>query len=183
MSSGFTRAAARWGLGLALLVGATSSACTDEQDEAPTSQLDTRLETHAVLPGQPSAEGLAYVQAMADAHRQADRSSSHEAQLEILHAALELEPPARDGTAELLHYELVARTAELHLARDQHQQALDLLAPRLEPTRSLPIDRAAARCLVNLGDAAAALGDHGLAMSSYARALEMLTLLLEEVES
>ncbi|HVH98484.1 MAG TPA: hypothetical protein VM869_07235, partial [Enhygromyxa sp.] len=62
------------------------------------------------------------------------------------------------------------------------ERALALLEPQLATSVSLPIDRASARCLVSLGDAAAQTGDHALAMGSYARALELLSLLLEEVE-
>lgn len=159
-------------------------ACTPETDDPRgDTALDTRLETHAVLPSEPSAAGLAYVQAIADAHRQADRSSEPHAALEFLTSALERTPPAGDGTAELLHYELLARTAELLLTQDDPERALQLLAPHLAPERSLPIDRASARCLVALGDAATQTGDHAQAMGSYARALELLTLLLEEVET
>jgi hypothetical protein len=53
----------------------------------------------------------------------------------------------------------------------------------MDPAISLPIDRASGRGLIALGDAAAQTGDHRLAMGSYARALELLSLLLEEVES
>ncbi|KIG17448.1 hypothetical protein DB30_03149 [Enhygromyxa salina] len=169
---------------LVLLGVITIAACGGPSDSDPHDPpaLDTRLETHAVLPGQPSAAGLEYVQAIAQAHSQADRSE-HQAALKILMTALERTPPAGDGTAELLHYELLARTSELMLTERDPERALRLLGPHLAPERSLPIDRGSARCLVALGDAAAQTGDHALAMSSYARALELLTLLLEEVET
>lgn len=167
-------------LAVALSLGV--SACSGEP-EAPRASVDTRLATHLPLDGQPTAEGLAYVQAIAAAHQQADRSSDPAAALNILVAAVERTPPAGDGTAERLHYELLARTAELMLAQGDEVRAHELLAPRLDPERSLPLDRATARCLVALGDAAARNGDQALAMGSYARALEVLTLLLEEVES
>jgi hypothetical protein len=155
-------------------------ACTDEPEPASAS-VDTRLETHVPLDGEPTAAGLAYVQAVAAAHQQADRDPANA--VAILLAAGERTPPANDGAAERLHYELLARTAELLLAQGDDIRALKLLAPRLQPEVSLPVDRATARCLVALGDAAARGGDQALAMGSYARALEVLTLLLEEVES
>jgi hypothetical protein len=155
--------------------------CSGEP-EAPPASVDTRLTTHVPLDGEPTQAGLDYVQAVAGAHMAADRSAAADA-LEILLAAVERTPPADDGTAERLHYELLARTAELLLAQGDDIQAYKLLAPHLSPERSLPLDRATARCLVALGDAAARNGDQALAMGSYARALEVLTLLLEEVES
>ena len=161
---------------LALLAGAACESSAPA--EAP---LDTRLVTHAVVVGAPSSAGLAYVEAVADAHEQAD--ADPERSLEPLLAALEPEPPANDGSAELLHYELLARATELLLARGESERVLELLEDRLSPSTSLPIDRASARCLVALGDAGAHTGDLALAMGSYARALDMLTLLLEEVES
>jgi hypothetical protein len=165
-------------LAAALALGV--SACTDEPEPASTS-VDTRLETHVPLDGEPTAAGLAYVQAVASAHQQADRDPANA--VAILLAASERTLPPGDGVAERLHYELLARTAELLLAQGDDIQTLKLLAPRLDPEVSLPVDRATARCLVALGDAAARGGDHSLAMGSYARALEVLTLLLEEVES
>jgi hypothetical protein len=167
------------GLSLAtgLLLGV---ACTDEPEDAPRS-VDTRLETHVPLDSEPTVAGLAYVQAIAHAHQQADADPANAAA--ILLAAIERPPPAGDGPAERLHYELLARTSELLLAQGQDIKVLKLLAPRLDPEISLPVDRGTARCLVALGDAAAQSGDHALAMGSYARALEVLTLLLEEVES
>lgn len=172
----------RLGLALSLALSLSASAC--DRAEAPpaqTSSVDTRLETHAVLPGSPSAAGLAYLEAVAEAHARADAASG-DAAIAILAAAAEREPVAGDGTAELVHYELLARTAEAMLANGEAERALALLAARLGPETSLPIDRAAARGLVALGDAAAQTGDLALAMGSYARALDMLTLLLEEVE-
>lgn len=176
MRTGFRRVVILLAAGLTLGV----VACTDEPEAAPKS-VDTRLETHVPLDGEPTVAGLAYVQAIANAHQQADADPSHA--LAILLAAVERTPPVGDGPAERLHYELLARTAELLLAQGEDIRALKLLAPRLDPENSLPVDRATARCLVALGDAAAQGGDHALAMGSYARALEVLTLLLEEVES
>lgn len=167
-------------------LGLTLAACGDDRSEPleqPREQpLDTRLETHAVLDGKPSAAGLIYVQGVAHAHKQADDIADPGERIAVLLAALEQQPPANDGTGELLHYELLARAAELMLEVGDAEAVLALLEPRLETSVSLPIDRASARCLVALGDAAAQTGDHALAMGSYARALEMLSLLLEEVE-
>jgi hypothetical protein len=165
---------------LALMLGFGGSGCADEP---PRGQVDARIETHAVLSGEPTPAGLAYVQAVVEAHRAADALGEPAAQIDRLLLAVEREPPAADGTAELLHYELLARTAELMLETGDAERALRLLAPRLDPATSLPISRASARCVVALGDAAARTGDHTLAMGSYARALELLSLLLEEVES
>ena len=164
---------------LGLLV---APACATDEAEAE-SPIDARLEHHRVELGRATPAGLAYVQAVAEAHDQADRASSEDDALAILRAAVERTPPSGDGAAELLHYELLARTAELALARGDSEAALALLEPRLDSARSLPVDRASARCLVALGDAANHTGDLALAMGSYARALDMLALLLEEAES
>jgi hypothetical protein len=171
---------------LACLLLLTSAACSEDSSKRE-QPLDTRLKTHAVLDGKASAEGLAYVQAIVEAHQQADALTDRQARIDRLLLALELEPPSSggtvvDGTAELLRYELLARTAELMLEGGEAERALALLEPQLATSVSLPLDRAAARCLIGLGDAAAQTGDHALAMSSYARALELLSLLLEEVE-
>lgn len=167
---------------LVVALGLFGSACTDAGEPAGERALDTRLEAHAVLASKPTAEGHRYVQAVAEAHREADRLE-RSAAIERLLAALEQQPPPDDGAAELLHYDLLARTAELMLEASAAERALALLEPHMDPATSLPIDRAAARGLIALGDAAAQTGDHRLAMGSYARALEMLSLLLEEVES
>ncbi|MFV8749578.1 hypothetical protein ACNOYE_03380 [Nannocystaceae bacterium ST9] len=159
------------------------SACSGEGDEPRESTLDTRLETHAVLAGQPTAEGLAYLEHAIAAHREADAIVDPLARAERLIAALELAVPERDGVAEIAALELSARASEALLEAGADERVLALLGPRLPSSRSLPIDRASARCLVALGDAAARTGDHALAMGSYARALEMLSLLLEEVDS
>jgi hypothetical protein len=175
-------------LALSLCLGLLGSGCGEageagEADGAQPRALDTRLEAHAVIAGKPSAEGLDYLRAVAQAHREADARPDRGAQIERLLLTLEREPPLADGAAEQLHHELLARVTELMLDEGQAERALALLEPRMSPGISLPIDRASGRCLVALGDAAAQTGDHALAMSSYARALELLSLLLEEVES
>jgi len=58
--------------GLIAVLGLGMLAC-GEPNEAPRERkLDIRLETHAVLPGQPSAAGLAYLDQVLAAHREAD---------------------------------------------------------------------------------------------------------------
>ena len=169
-----------WPRALVCVLALLCSACNeDSKRERP---LDTRLEAHAVLAGKATSEGLAYVQAVVDAHQQADALVERQARIDRLLLALELELPPNDGTAEQLRYELLARTAELMLEGGEAERALALLEPQLATSVSLPIDRASARCLIGLGDAAVQTGDHALAMGSYARALELLSLLLEEVE-
>jgi hypothetical protein len=168
---------------LAVLLVLGTLACTDEGEPSRESKLDTQLVTHAVVEGQPSAAGLAYLDHVVTAHREADAISDPLARAERLLVALELAIPERDGVAEIAALELAARAGESLLAAEADERVLALLGPMLPTERSLPIDRASARCLVALGDAAARTGDHALAMGSYARALEMLSLLLEEVDS
>jgi hypothetical protein len=169
------------------LLGLGTLACSEgEGDPAGRSELDTRLVAHAVVEGRPSAAGLAYLEQVVAAHRDADAIADPLARAERLLAALELPIPEGDGTAEIAALELAARAAEALLeakSAEADARVVALLGPLLPTERSLPIDRASARCLVALGDAAARTGDHGSAMGSYARALEMLSLLLEEVDS
>lgn len=165
------------GLGL---VGLGSACGEGEGDETGGRKLDTRLVTHALVVGSPSAAGLAYLDHALAAHREADALDDPLARAERLITALDQAPPRGDGAAELAELELAARASESLLAAGADARAIALLEPRLATARSLPIDRASARCLVALGDAAARSGDHTLAMGSYARALDMLTLLMEE---
>lgn len=164
------------------LLGLSTLACTPEDEDLPR-PLDTRLVTHAVVEGQPSEAGLAYLEQVVAAHREADAIADPLARAERLIAALELAVPEGDGVAEIAALELAARAGESLLAAEADDRVFALLDPMLQTERSLPIDRASARCLVALGDAAARSGDHSVAMGSYARALEMLSLLLEEVDS
>lgn len=175
----------RWTRMALLMLGLSTLACEGERerDEARASKLDTRLVSHAVLDAQPSAAGLAYLEQVVAAHREADAIAEPLARAEPLITALDLSVPERDGMAEIAALELAARASESLLAGEADTRVLALLGPMLPTERSLPIDRASARCLVALGDAAARTGDHALAMGSYARALEMLSLLLEEVDS
>ena len=166
--------------GLLAVLGLGMLAC-GEPNEAPRERkLDIRLETHAVLPGQPSAAGLAYLDQVLAAHREADAIAEPLARADRLIAALELPIPERDGAAEIAAIGLAARASEALLEAHADARVIALLGPIVPTERSLVIDRASARCLVALGDAAARSGDHVLAMGSYARALDMLTLLLEE---
>src|SRR5690606_33638445 len=61
-------------LAVALLVG-TAAGCTAGESTRERAAVDTRLDTHAVIEGEPSEAGLRYVQAIAEAHRTADRLS------------------------------------------------------------------------------------------------------------
>ncbi len=168
---------------LVLTLGGLGLWACDNDASEPASRIDTRLETHSLLPGAPSEQGLAYIEAAANAHREADAIRDPEARAERLLIPLEAQRPADDGIAELAELELIARAAESLLEAGQHARVRELLEARVASDRSLPIDRSSARCLIALGDAAAKDGDHALAMGSYARALEMLSLLMEEIES
>ncbi|NVB40039.1 hypothetical protein G6O69_19495 [Pseudenhygromyxa sp. WMMC2535] len=176
------RVSARGLLAVALSC-AVLGGCAEEGSVSSEPELDLRLETHALLPGEPSEAGLAYVEAVAAAHGRADAIADAQARAAVLSAALELEAPAGDGTAELLEVQLAARLGETLIEAGEAERALELLERYFAPERSLPLDRVSARGLVAMGDAAARSGDHARAMSAYARALEVLSLLLEEVES
>lgn len=174
------------GLGLLLVLG--SLAC-DPSDDAATSGPrrvpDATLRTHAVAPGTPTAEGLAYLRAMAQAHEQADAAHG-EARVDRLRQGLALPVPAGLPEAEILRLDLAARLGEELLAASPGPTGAiatrDLLAPMLAVERSLPLDRATARALVVLGDAAAKTGDDALAAGSYARSIEVMSLLRQELE-
>jgi hypothetical protein len=104
--------------------------------------------------------------------------------LAILEAALELALPPGDGTAEVLQLGLLARWGtEVGIDRGGNERARDRLATALDPDRSLPLDTETAHALIVLGDVAAATGDDALAVGSYARALRLLSMLREELES
>jgi len=101
----------------------------------------------------------------------------------VLRDALALPVPGGLPEAEPLRLELAARLCET-LAEQPGgvPVALDLLAPMLDPERSLPVDRSSARALVVLGDLAARSGDDALAAGSYARAIRVMSLLRQELE-
>jgi hypothetical protein len=176
------------GLVLVLGLGLGPLACDPGGDAAtsgPRRGPDATLRTHAVAPSHPTAEGLAYLRAVARAHEQADAAQG-EARVEHLRQGLALPVPAGLGEAEILRLDLAARLGEELLAASPGSSgavaARELLAPMLAVDRSLPLDRAAARALVVLGDAAARTGDDALAAGSYARSIEVMSLLRQELE-
>lgn len=143
---------------------------------------DPTLRTHIVEPSEPTPEGLVYVRAMAEAHARADGLEG-EGRQQVLRAALGQPVPAGLAEAEILRLDVAARLGE-ELMRDPQgaRAARELLAPMLRVERSLPLDRATARALVVLGDAAVQTGDDALAAGSYARSIEMMSLLRQELE-
>jgi hypothetical protein len=142
---------------------------------------DARLVTHVLLPGTPTAEGLAFVRAVADVHVRADASTDASERATILRAGLDLPVPPNVGEAEILRLELASRLGETLLAAGRAAEVRALLADMLDPEQSLPVDRAAAHALVVLGDAALEDGDDALAAGSYARALRIMSMLREEL--
>lgn len=163
-----------------------SAACDPSDDGqspgASRSAPDATLRTHAVAPSTPTAEGLAYLRAVADAHGRADALHA-EARVRALRAGLALPVPADLAEAEVVRLDLAARLGEQLMATPHGARtARDLLSPMLGVQRSLPLDRATARALVVLGDAAANTGDDALAAGSYARSIEVMSLLRQELE-
>ena len=143
---------------------------------------DATLRTHAVEPSTPTPEGLVYLRSLADLHADADANTG-EVRRKILRRGLSLPVPAGLAEAEIMRLDLAARLGEELLA-DPHgaRAARELLQPMLTVERSLPLDRATARALVVLGDAAVKTGDDALAAGSYARSIEMMSLLRQELE-
>jgi hypothetical protein len=150
---------------------------------------DATLRTHVVAPSTPTAEGLAYLRAMADVHERADGVQG-EPRVQALRQGLALPVPAGLAEAEIVRLDLAARLAEELMAGapsraaapEGARAARDLLIPLLAVERSLPLDRATARALVVLGDAAAKTGDDALAAGSYARSIEIMSSLRQELE-
>ena len=176
MRAGFCR--------LALLGVLASVACCDDAEPAPVTaaEPDATLRTHEVQPSTPTAEGLAYVESVAAAHRRADGLEGRP-RTQALQAALAVPVPADLPEAEVLRLELATRLAELSMEQPGGAAvARDLLQPMLSVQRSLPLDRSTARALVVLGDAAAKTGDDALAAGSYARSIRMLSILRQELE-
>jgi len=181
------------GLGLLLVLGPLACDPSDDAgDRAAPRGPDATLRTHAVEPSTPTAEGLAYLRAVADAHDRADAAQG-EGRVRHLRQGLALPVPAGLAEAEIVRLDLAARLGEELLgpsgaaaadpaARQGAIAARDLLAPMLSVERSLPLDRATARALVVLGDAAARVGDDALAAGSYARSIEVMSLLRQELE-
>ncbi len=172
-----------------LVVGALSlGGCQTDDDVRGPASPDATLRTHVVEPSSPTPQGLAYIEAVADVHRRADAVEGSR-RAAVLREGLALPVPARLGEAEILRLELATRLAETLMAgapgedgRSGAGVARDLLEPMLAPERSLPLDRATARALVVLGDAAISTGDDALAAGSYARAIRMMSLLRQELE-
>lgn len=140
------------------------------------------LVVHAVEPGEPTPEGLAYVRAVADVMAKADAAPGEDERISMLRKGLALPVPAGLGEAEILRLELAATLAETLLERPEGAQvAHDMLMPMLKTERSLPLDRASARALVALGDASVKTGRDALAAGSYARSLRMMSMLRQEL--
>jgi hypothetical protein len=142
---------------------------------------DGTLKTHEIVPSTPSAEGLAYLRAVAAIQQEADGQQGPAAVV-TLQQGLELDVPAGLPEAEILRLELASRIAGLLIESDAAADAKDLLAPMLEPSRSVPLDRASAEALIMLGDAATRTGDDALAAGTYARSIRMMSILRQELE-
>ncbi|MEM6295446.1 MAG: hypothetical protein AAGA54_29500 [Myxococcota bacterium] len=141
---------------------------------------DGTLKTHEIVPSTPTAEGLAYIEAVADVLRSADGQDG-EARIATLRRGMALQVPADLPEAEILRLQLATRIAEAQLQADP-TAARDQLAPMLDPKRSIPLDRASAQALIVLGDAATRTGDDALAAGAYARSIRMMSILREELE-
>lgn len=172
---------------LALFVavaGCDPSGGDDEGGEH--TQLDARVVTHVVRTEAPTAEGLAYIEAVARIHGDADAAATGDdagRMIAALRRGLALPVPAKLAEAEVLRLELAARLAESLAQRPEGVAvALDILEPMLATERSLPRDRATARALVTLGDLAVAAEDDALAAGSYARAIRVMSSLRKELE-
>lgn len=153
-----------------------------EPTVARVAEPDARLVVHAVEPGAPTREGLAYVRAVADVLATAEAAEGDE-RLAALRRGLALPVPADLGEAEILRLEMAATLGEALLERPQGAPvAVDVLSPMLHVERSLPMDRATARALVTLGDASVKTGRDALAAGSYARAIRVMSLLRQELE-
>ena len=175
------------GCGALVLMLALAPAACDPSGDASSPELarrvpDATLRAHAVAPSTPTAEGLAYLRAMADVHARADGLRG-EPRVHALREGLSLPVPAGLAEAEIVRLDLAARLGEeLMTTPEGTLAARDLLAPMLTVERSLPLDRATARALVVLGDAAAKTGDDAVAAGSYARSIEVMSLLRQELE-
>jgi hypothetical protein len=184
-----------WSLALGLTLGL--AACDPSDDAATTGSRrvpDATLRAHVVAPSTPTAEGLAYLRAMAHVHERADGTEG-EPRVQALREGLSLPVPAGLAEAEVVRLDLAARLGETLMEPAGSAgagsagagsagalAARDLLAPMLAVERSLPLDRATARALVVLGDAAVKTGDDALAAGSYARSIEIMSSLRQELE-
>lgn len=155
-----------------------------DNDSPPVSQAspDARLRTHVVVPSTPTADGLAYVRAVADLHARADAAPDGEREA-LLREGLARPVPTGLDEAEILRLGLAVRLAQGWVKEPaSRHQVRELLVPMLRPDASLPQDRVAAEALIVLGDAAAAEGDDALAAGSYARSIRLMSLLRQEIE-
>lgn len=169
-----------------LVLGLGTVACDPgdpgDRSAASARSPDATLRTHVVAPSSPTAEGLAYLRAVADVHDRADQAQG-EARVRVLREGLGVPVPAGLAEAEIVRLDLAARLGEALLDTPHGARAArDLLGPLVAVERSLPMDRATARALVVLGDAAAKTGDDALAAGSYARSIEVMSLLRQELE-
>ena len=170
------------GLGLGLGTVACDPSDPGERATASARSPDATLRTHVVAPSSPTAEGLAYLRAVADVHDRADQAQG-ETRVRVLREGLGVPVPAGLAEAEIVRLDLAARLGEALLDTPHGARAArDLLGPLVAVERSLPMDRATARALVVLGDAAAKTGDDALAAGSYARSIEVMSLLRQELE-
>ncbi len=168
----------RWCLALAACGVLAVAAC----DEAPASgEPDARLRTHAVEPSTPTPAGLAYVESVAAVQTEAEALQGP-ARVRALQQGMALPVPAGLAEAEILRLDLAATLGEALLEQpDGAYTVIDLLRPMVDVEDSLPLDRASARALITLGDAAAQVEDDALAAGSYARAIRLMSLLRQEL--
>lgn len=186
----FGRLRGRWAFVAAGALGVMSLVACDPSADAPPAATQRiadpvgTLVTHAVEPSTPTPQGLAYINAIADVHERAEAASAGPRRIEILRQGLAVPVPAALGEAEILRLDLAATIGEALLEQESGGPlaARTMLVPMLEPARSLPLDRATARALVVLGDAATKSGDDSLAVGSYLRAVRLMRLLREELE-
>jgi len=169
-----------WAVGTGVLL---ASACTAPPAiQAP----DARLITHTAQLDEGTEAQREWIDGVVEAHERADEALAanklNEA-IGILRTALDQGESihrATRGAAEVVQLDLAARVAELLLEAERAREAVMVIEPLVEPERSLPRDRASARAMVVLGDAARAEGDHVLAVGSYARALELMSRLARD---
>lgn len=161
--------------------GVMAVAACDAEAPSP-GEPDARLSTHAVEPSTPTPAGLAYVESVAAVQTEAETFSGP-TRVRALQRGMALPVPAGLAEAEILRLDLAASLGEALLEQpDGAYTAIDLLRPMVDVEDSLPLDRASARALITLGDAAAQVEDDALAAGSYARAIRLMSLLRQELE-